>query len=108
MSLGRSARQRFGSVPTVLLVGALLWASACKTSSGPSKPVGPTNLYLTQYVSNTVPGSVLIFPPTATGDVAPTTTISGANTALDDAHASAIDSDGNIYVTNNDNSSVTV
>jgi sugar lactone lactonase YvrE len=42
--------------------------------------------------------------PTGTINVAPTTTISGASTGLNDPHALALDSTGNIYVVNGNGS----
>jgi len=56
----------------------------------------------------TLTSSEEVFPPTATGNVAPSTTISGGNTGLNGANAAAIDSSGNIYVVNTNGPSVTI
>ena len=45
-------------------------------------------------------GSITIYPADADGDVAPTATIAGANTGLDNPQGVALDSSGNIYVAN--------
>lgn len=45
---------------------------------------------------------ILIFPPGSNGDSPPIRTITGPNTGLTSPSAIALDSQGNIYVTNND------
>ncbi|RXH57612.1 SBBP repeat-containing protein [Granulicella sibirica] len=44
------------------------------------------------------PGSILFFPPTATGNIAPTTVLGGPLTTIVNISGVAIDSAGNIYV----------
>jgi hypothetical protein len=53
-------------------------------------------------------GSVTVYAAGATGNAAPTATITGLATGLDRPHALALDSSGNIYVTNASGNSVTV
>jgi sugar lactone lactonase YvrE len=53
-------------------------------------------------------GSVTVYAAGATGNATPTAAIIGAATGLDRPHAVALDSSGNIYVTNGDGNSVTV
>ncbi len=52
-------------------------------------------------------GSVTVYPPGSHGDQIPTATITGPDTGLDSPTAIAIDSGGNLYVTNAGNSSIT-
>jgi len=64
------------------------------------------NVYVTNASGSATPGtsgngSVTVYAPSATGgDIAPTSTIAGANTLLDHPNGIAIDSKGNIYVAN--------
>ena len=60
------------------------------------------------YVANENTPSITVYPVTATGNIAPTITITGAATGLSEAHAVALDSAGKIYVTNGTGNSVVV
>ena len=55
------------------------------------------NLYIASG-PNISPGSIQIFNSAATGNVAPTATLAGANTTIDNAQGVAVDTAGNIYV----------
>jgi hypothetical protein len=124
MDTKRASSRYIGALLTALLLGALSFASSCGSSTNPTKT---QNLYVTEYgvggpvahVGKTparpafpttvaaTPG-VLLFPLTASGDVAPTTAITGTSTTLGFPTGSAFDASGNIYVTNLSNNSVTV
>lgn len=69
----------------------------------PVVQVGNAGIYVT-----TVSNSVLVFPLTATGNVAPTRTISGSNTGLSLPIGIGVDSHGSVYVANRTGSKVTV
>jgi hypothetical protein len=71
----------------------------CSSSNTSSTPT-PTPLVQNLYVANAVANSVLVFPLSANGNVAPATTIIGAGTGLSDPRRIAFDANGNIYVTN--------
>src|ERR1700678_4000818 len=55
------------------------------------------NLYIASG-PNLSPGYIQIFNSAATGNVAPTATLAGANTTIDNAQGVAVDTAGNIYV----------
>jgi hypothetical protein len=78
----------------LLAVGAFMISCSCGSSSTHI----PKNIYVIQgYTLGPGGGnSVSVFPLTASGNVAPTTTITGTNTGLNDAHSVAFDSKGNI------------
>jgi len=116
--------QRLAAVCGVLLLVMVLFAGHCE--SGHGIVVQTQNLYVTEYgamagvashgqsarpatadLGAATPG-VLLFPLTASGNVAPTAAITGTSTALDFPTGSAFDASGNIYVTNLSNNSVTV
>jgi sugar lactone lactonase YvrE len=98
MNTKRAGPARLGVLLGVLLLvsGALIFVSGCGSSSSVQ------NMYVIGAAG------VSVFPVTATGNVAPTTTISGTNTGFSDAHRAAFDAKGNIYVTNTSGASVTV
>ena len=75
----------------LLMIGALGIANGCGSFTSSDLPT--KHIYVTQA------SSVKVFPLTASGDVAPTTTISGASTGFSDARSSAFDANGNIYIT---------
>lgn len=61
------------------------------------------NLYVANQDAHRA-GSILVFGPTATGNVAPTSIIAGASTTLNGApHGIATDPLGNLYIANNNN-----
>ena len=70
-------------------------------------PAGAQTPGVYAYVANGLGNSVTEYAPGASGDVAPSTTIAGADTGLDAPTFSAFDSSGTLYVTNGNNNSVT-
>ena len=59
------------------------------------------NIYVAnEYGGTTGNGSIAIYPPGSTGQMLPTATISGVDTGLTGPVGIALDSTGNIYVTN--------
>ncbi len=68
-----------------------------------SAPVGP-GIYVTDYATN----SVLVFALDASGNVAPTRTISGSSTGMSGPIGIGVDSQGSVYVANREGASVTV
>jgi len=77
----------------LLAIGALGIAGGCGTSTSTTPPiVQAKNIYVTQT------GSVEVFPIATNGNVAPTTTITDATNAFGDAHRTAFDSSGKLYV----------
>jgi hypothetical protein len=72
--------------------GGIDATDACKCVDAP--PTGPT----TVTVLNAGGTALVSFPFDATGDVAPTSTISGAQTNLGQASAISADASGNLYV----------
>jgi len=99
----RFGSQHLGVLLSVALVGALIFASGCGSSSSPKTtvPPGGQSIYVTANTGESV------FPVTASGNVAPTTafTVDGGT---GDAHRSVVDANGNIYVTDAVNNDVTV
>ena len=64
------------------------------------------NIIVTGYVNNTVNSArVLVFPPNAKGNVAPSRVIMGSNTQLYGPGECAVDAAGNLYVSDNQNTS---
>jgi hypothetical protein len=63
------------------------------------------NIYVVASQSLT-PGAILIFASNSTGTVPPTSTITGPETMLDGIEGVAVDSQGNIYVSNVDGAGV--
>jgi len=74
--------------------------------SGPSEvpPPSPTALY----VSNSGANSVVVYAPGATGNVAPTITIAGGSTGLNQPQGIGRDAAGNLYVANSGSNAITV
>jgi hypothetical protein len=56
------------------------------------------NLYVASGSTATGPGSIVIFNSSATGNMPPTSTLTGPNTTIGYAQGVAVDSAGNIYV----------
>ena len=83
----------------VALVGGTLAASVLVVGSGASGAATPTPPN-TMYVLNTTGSSVSSFAPGATGNVAPTSSVSGAGSTISGPSSMALDSSGNIWVTN--------
>jgi DNA-binding beta-propeller fold protein YncE len=102
MDTKRAPSQRIGALLGVVILGFLVFMPGC--AQGVGVQMHSVNIYVTQ--ADSAGGSVLIFPVTATGNVAPSAIISGVNTRLDDPHRTAFDASGNIYVTSAYNSSV--
>ncbi len=93
-----------------ILAAVVAGLTACSSSS-PTQPgnppvnpvVGKAGIYVT-----TVNNGVLVFPLTASGDVAPTRRIVGASTGLSLPIGVAVDSKGSVYVANRTGSRITV
>ncbi|MGH7814006.1 MAG: NHL repeat-containing protein, partial [Candidatus Binataceae bacterium] len=111
-----------GSV-TVYATGATANASPTVTISAPASGTDNTGLDLPDgialdssgniYVVNNAGGpsnlgSVTIYPAGSSGNAAPNASIAGNLTGLDEAGGIAVDSSGNIYISNEANDSVTV
>jgi DNA-binding beta-propeller fold protein YncE len=58
------------------------------------------NIYVASGPADAISDSIEIFPAGSNGNIAPTATITGADTGLNDPGAVAVDSSGNIYVAN--------
>lgn len=81
-----------------LHVAPLLVAAACWSDEGPtSLPGAGQHLYVTNY--SLAPG-VMVYGPGASGNVVPIRTITGHNTALENAAGIARDAAGTLYVAN--------
>jgi sugar lactone lactonase YvrE len=99
-----------GSVRSALalaLVGALTLAVSASTTcvltaglGAPRAAAATTTPVNTMYVLNNTSGSVLSFAPGATGNVAPTSTVSGPSTTLNSPYYMAMDPSGNVWVAN--------
>ena len=100
----RTTSQRWAAVCGVLVLVTVLFAGHCESGKG----ILIQNIYVTQGLNGDDSGNVEVYPLTATGNVAPATTIAGASTDIVDAHKSAFDASGNLYVTSKNNSSVLV
>jgi DNA-binding beta-propeller fold protein YncE len=84
-------------VPFSLALGLALVVSACGGGSDTQKPAR-------LHVSSTTDGSVLSFPVTVSGDVAPTASISSPGSPAN----LAVDATGRLYVANIDANRVSV
>ena len=89
-----------------LLASSAVLLTACGDSKTPTDP-GTQVVTAGIYVTN-ANNSVVVFPLTATGNVAPARTISGTNTGLSLPIGIGVDSHGSIYVANRTGSRVTV
>ena len=87
----------------LVAAAALLSACKCKTVTDPGTQASAAGIYVT-----TVNNGVLVFPLTASGNVAPTRKISGASTLLSLPIGVAVDKSGSMYVANRTGSRVTV
>jgi len=59
-------------------------------------------------VENESGDTVTVYPAASSGNVAPSSTIGGSNTGLNEPRGIALDASGNIYVTNTDSYTVTI
>jgi sugar lactone lactonase YvrE len=93
---------------TVYAAGSAGNASPSATITGANTGLGdPTaiavdlnrNIYTT-YLSNNNSSSIFIYSAGSNGNVAPSATITGADTGLSDNNGIALDSNGDLYVTN--------
>ena len=93
----------FTPLITVIIVGIASLLPACSSSSSSTTPPSniPTKLFVADEGGGAVPADVRVFPISASGNVAPTATISGAMTGLVGALDMARDGAGNIYVSDN-------
>ena len=66
------------------------------------------NLYVANAGALSVPDSITVYDPTATGNVAPINTISGTNTRLASPQGVVLDPTGRLYVANKTTPSITV
>jgi sugar lactone lactonase YvrE len=93
------------------LVAACALFAGCGGSGGGGIPVGPTpppsngSMYITD--SSGAGDQILVFPESANGGPAPTQQITGTSTGLSIPLGVAVDSAGNIWVTNSNTSSIT-
>ncbi len=90
-----------------LLTCSATLLAACGSSNPTSPPVVSQTDNSGIYVT-TASNSVLVFPLTATGNVAPARTIAGASTGLSLPIGLAMDSKGSLYVANRTGSKITV
>jgi len=104
MNTKRSASQRWAAACGVLVLVIVLFAGHCESGKG----ILIQNIYVTQGLNGDDSGNIEVYPLTATGNIAPATTIAGESTDIEDAHKCAFDASGNIYVTSKTNSSVLV
>ncbi len=82
-----------GNVPTLIPIGFAGPSSIAKDASG--------RIYVANGEGGTTEaGSIAIYPAGSTGQVLPIAEISGVNTGLSNPNGIALDSAGNIYVTN--------
>jgi hypothetical protein len=82
-----------GNVPTLIATGLGTPSSVVKDPSG--------KIYVAnEYGGTTGNGSITIYAAGSTGQVLPVATISGVNTGLTEPVGIALDSAGNIYVSN--------
>ena len=86
----------------VLILGILLLVSGCSSNTSTGTPLAAQNIFVVQG------SAVSTFPLTASGNVAPSGTLSGANTKINDAHRLAFDTILNGYVSNAVGNSVTI
>ena len=109
---GRPGRFRpglalFGAVTLTLgiLVAPILLATSDVSAATPhaTTSVTPPN---TMYVLNDTASSLLSFAPGATGNVAPTSTVSGPTSTLSGPFYAAMDHGGDVWVANNGNNTV--
>ena len=101
---GGAVRTGLSLVAAVALIGGLLAASVSllATPSGAATPAvastaTPVN---TMYVLNLTSASIQSFAPGSTGNVAPTSTVSGVGTTLATPYYMALDPSGNVWVAN--------
>lgn len=89
MNTRRVASLRPGALLSVLLLaGSALILTSCFESNA-TLGVRVQNIYVTQQIGEGA-GSVSVFPLTATGNVAPAATITGANTGFVDLHGVSV------------------
>ncbi len=99
------ARTAVSLVATLALVGGMVTAAALVAASGsaeaatPAVVASPTPVN-TMYVLNFNSSSISSFAPGSTGNVAPTSTVSGLGTTLNTPYYMALDPSGNIWVAN--------
>jgi sugar lactone lactonase YvrE len=84
----------------VALTGGMIAASVLVIGAGSSGAATTPTAPNTMYVLNMTGSGVLSFAPGSTGNVAPTSTVSGAGTTLNTPSAMAMDSSGNVWVAN--------
>lgn len=85
-----------GAAVNIAAAGTNLYAlgSSGAIYTSAAKPVSTATLYVASF------GKILTFPANASGNVAPSTNITGSNTGLWSDQAVAVDSGGAIYVAN--------
>ncbi len=99
LRLGSPFRSVLSLLAAVALLGGTLVTSVLVVgaeTSGAATPTPPN----TMYVLNLGSSSVSSFAPGASGNVAPTSAVSGAGTSLNTPYLMAMDSSGNIWVAN--------
>ena len=99
-----AARTGISLLAAVALVGGVLAASAyltATTSGAANSRVASTSTPVnTMYVLNLNSSSIQSFAPGSTGNVAPTSTVSGVGTTLNTPYYMALDPSGNVWVAN--------
>jgi hypothetical protein len=91
-----------------LVAGAALVLTACGSTTTPTDPGPGTQVVTAGIYVTTAANTVLVFPLSASGNVAPARTIAGTNTGLALPIGIGVDSKGSIYVANRTGSKVTV
>ncbi len=97
--IARATRTVFGLAAAVGLVIGTLGAVLLVAVPGTAGAATPTPVN-TMYVLNQTTGAIQSFAPGSTGNVAPTSTVSGTATTLTTPFAMTTDAAGNVWVAN--------
>lgn len=88
----------FPRTSTIAALAAISMVTGCTHSNYYIPYPGGHSSAQTLYVGNCGNGSITEYPASASGNVAPTVTISGSNTGLTCPYGLSVDSSGNLYV----------